>query len=208
MVIDIQVYDGASLTPGIAILTEFRLRSFREFPYLYAGTEEGEQEHMTGYIANPTARLLLARDTDFDEKVVGVAIGTLLSTETEILRQMGEPLRNLGIVPEEFYYLGEMIFVPGYWRRGIGRQMLEVLKAAGREQGANRFGFLAVFREPNDSRRPAGHIDSGVIFRRFGFENTNIFVTFDWTTIHADGRVAKSSNRLSFWVDRKIEENP
>ena len=197
MNINIQIYQAESLAVEIGVLANFRLRYFREFPYLYVGTEESEQEHIAEYIANSTARLLIAKD---GEKIIGVAIGTMLSTELEILRRITEPLRNLGIVPERFYYFGEMILDPAYRHQGLGKQMLERLKTAGREQGVDRFGFFAVFREQNDIRRPAGYVDSDVIFRKFGFEKTDISISFEWATIQADGSVGKSPNRLDLWI--------
>ena len=201
MPISIAQYSGDHLAAEIGILADFRLRYFREFPYLYVGMEAGEREHLAEYVANPTARLLIARDTDVAKKIIGVAIGTLLSTETEILRQIDEPLQRYKIIPERFYYFGEMIFDPEYRYRGIGRQMLEKLKTAGRKQGADRFGFLAVARELNDVRRPAEHVDSEVIFRKFGFEETDIFVTFEWPTVQVDGSVERVPNRLDLWID-------
>ena len=190
-----------SLVAEIGALAEFRLRYFREFPYLYVGTEQAEREHLAEYTANPTTRLLIARDRNADDKVVGVAIGTMLSTETDILRQIGESLQCHRIVPERFYYFGEMIFDPKYRHLGIGKRMLEMLKNAGREQGADRFCFLAVAREADDIRRHAVHIDSELIFRKFGFVKTDVFVTFEWPTIQPDGRVEKTSNRLDLWID-------
>jgi len=74
MNVDIQVYSGKSLAAEITVLTKFRLRYFREFPYLYVATEESEREHTAEYSANPTTRLFLARDTDCGRKIVGVAI--------------------------------------------------------------------------------------------------------------------------------------
>jgi len=201
MNINIQTYSGESLAVEIGILANFRLRYFREFPYLYVGTEEGERKHIAEYITNPTARLIITRE---GERIVGVAIGTMLFTETEILRQAGEPLRQLGIVPEQCYYFGEMILVPEERSKGIGKQMLEALENAGQEQGAARFCFLSVARESNDVRRPAGHVDSDTIFRKFGFEKTDVFVTFEWKTAQSDGSIAKVANRLDLWIDKML----
>ena len=87
MNVQILSHSGENLVAEINTLAEFRLQYFREFPYLYVGTEQGEREHLAEYMANPTTRLLIARDRNADEKIVGVAIETMLSTETEILRQ-------------------------------------------------------------------------------------------------------------------------
>ena len=202
MSINIEHYSGKSVAAKIGILADFRLRYFREFPYLYAGTEEGEHKHIAGYSANPTTRLILARESNTNN-IIGIAVGTMLETEPEILQQIGEPLWSCDIIPEQCYYFGEMIAIPEYRHRGIGKQMLEALKNAGKEQGASRFCFLAVAREPNDPRRPAGPIDSDLIFRKFGFEKTALFVTFEWATIQMDGSVQTSPNRLDLWVNQK-----
>jgi len=201
--INIETYSGEHLAANINILAEFRLRYFREFPYLYAGTEEGERKHVTGYIANPTTRLILARDINANSKIIGVAIGTMLSTEAAILRQIGEQLQCCGIIPEQCHYFGEMIFVPEYRHRGIGKQMLEALKNEGKEQGASRFCFCVVAREHNDPRQPAGQIDTDIIFRKFGFEKTPLFVTFEWATIQTDGSIETSPNRLDLWSNQR-----
>ena len=61
MNIDFQTHSGESLAVEIGVLADFRLRYFQDFPYLYAGTEAGEQAYLAEYIADTTARLVLAR---------------------------------------------------------------------------------------------------------------------------------------------------
>jgi hypothetical protein len=202
MSIDIQTYFGTDLAKNISILGDFRLRYFKEYPYLYVGTEAEEQKHVAGYSAEPTARLLVATDLEDSGKIVGVAIGTMLSSETDILQQSGEQLQKYGIIPDRCYYFDEMILDSVYRNKAIGKRMLIMLKNAGSKQGANRFCFLAVAREPNDVRQPADYVDSNLIFRKFGFEKTDVSVSFAWDTIQADGSVAKTSNQLNFWIDR------
>lgn len=196
--IEIQFYSGKDMKSAIETLGEFRLRYFREFPYLYIGTKENEQGHFAEYLVNPSARFFVARD---EENVVGVGIGTMLSTEKEILEQTAEAFRKHDWNPSDFFYFGEMIFSPEYRGRGIGKQMLGMLKKAGSRQDATRFCFLAVDRADDDSRRPQEYIDSATIFQKFGFCKTSIQVVFDWPTIQPDGSVEKSANALSLWVD-------
>ena len=197
--VDIQIYSGKDMEPMIEMLAEFRLRYFHEFPYLYAGTVEGEKGHLAEYLANPSTRLLIAKD---DENVVGVGIGTLLSTEKDILEQISEACERQGINPTEFFYFGEMIFTPEYRGRGVGKRMLDMLKNAGSDQGATRFCFLAVDRDANDPRRPNGQVDSGAIFQKFGFRKTSIQVVFDWPTVP----LSKPPTRcLCGWM-RKLDE--
>lgn len=199
MNIDIRTLQGQDMAAEIGVLAEFRLQYFREFPYLYVGMQESEREYLGRYLANPTARLVVAREGN---KTIGVAIGTLLSTEAEIIKQAGAQLHQYDFVPERFFYFGEMIFEPEYRNRGIGKRMLEMLKDRGREQGAERFCFLAVTREAGDVRRPTDYVESSLIFEKFGFEKTPISVTFEWPTIQPDTSVEKVANRLDLWGDR------
>jgi ribosomal protein S18 acetylase RimI-like enzyme len=200
MTIDIQTYQHASLAAEIGIFCEFQSRFFREFPYLYARTEEYEQEYMAEYIANPTARLVVARNAG---KAIGVATGTMLSTAPSIVGATGDSLQKYGIQPQRCFYIGEVIVEPEYRRHGIPKQLLEQLKNAGREQGAQRFCFLAIYREPDDARRPADYIDIDLIFSKVGgFVKIDVSVTFEWPTIQPDGSVENAVNRLDFWIDR------
>jgi GNAT superfamily N-acetyltransferase len=203
MNIEIQLYQGEKLNAEIGVLSDFRLRYFREFPYLYVGTKEYEKDYLATYLSDPTTRLLLARDRDKNGMVVGVAIGTMLSPELKILCQTDEFSQYTEFMSEQFFYFGEMIFVPEYRSKGVGKQLSEELKEVGRKQGADRFCFFAVDRVRDDIRRPADYVDSDVFFQKFGFEKTNISVSYDWPTIQADGRVEENTNRLWLWVDRK-----
>ena len=198
MAIDIQRYSGKEMEPQIETLGEFRLRFFREFPYLYVGTKENEQGHLAEYLTNPTARLFVARE---GKKTVGVGIGTLLSTENDILQQTAESFRQNGLNPFNFFYFGEMIFMPEYRSRGIGKLMLDMLKKAGSEQGAARFCFLAADRTDDDPRKPPEHPDSAMVFQKFGFTKMSIQVIFEWPTIQPDGSIETTTNTLSLWVD-------
>jgi len=206
MDIEIKRYQGEDINAEIGLLSDFRLRYFREFPYLYVGTKEYEQDYLMSYLSDPTTRLFLARDRD--GMVVGVAIGTMLSPELKILCQADELSQCAELMSEQFFYFGEMIFVPEYRSKGAGKQLLEELKKSGRQQGANRYCFFAVDRANDDIRRPADYVDPAVFFQKFGFEKTNISVSYDWPTIQADGRIEESTNRLWLWVDRKHQGRP
>ena len=208
MNIQIHHHQGESLNSEIGILSDFRLRYFCEFPYLYIGTKEYEQDYLATYLSDPTTRLLIARDQDANNEIVGVAIASMLSPELKILCQSNELSQLPELTTEQFFYFGEMIFVPEYRSKGIGKQLLEELKKAGREQGATRFCFFAVDRAYDDVRRPADYVDSDVFFQKFGFKKMAVSVSFEWATIQADGRVENVSNRLNLWVDKNNKRKP
>ncbi|UTA50179.1 hypothetical protein MSS93_10440 [Deinococcus radiodurans] len=48
--------------PVLGEVARLRLSLFREFPYLYDGTEEAEAAHLQTYVQAPGALLVLARD--------------------------------------------------------------------------------------------------------------------------------------------------
>jgi len=148
-----------------------------------------------------TGKMLFTHNILHFSQMLWVGQVVLSHIADKTARQIGELLQSHKIDPERFYYFGEMIFDPKYRHQGIGKRMLEMLKNAGHQQGADRFCFLAVAREADDTRRPADHIDSELMFRKFGFLKTDVFVMFEWPTLQPDGRVEKISNRLDLWID-------
>ncbi len=191
-------YSGEALKTHIGVLSEFRLRYFQEFPYLYVGTAAMERDYAKEYTSAASSRLFVARDA---ETVVGVAIGTALSAGKDIVKQIGPQMAPCGWDIQRFYYIGEMIFAPEYRHCGLGGRMMESLRETARQQGMDRLCFLAVRREKDDPRRPADYYDAGRIFEKMGFVKTPLSVEYAWMTIQVDARAAVMKNRLDFWVE-------
>ena len=61
----IEIHSGASLAAEIDVLAEFRLRYFREFPYLYVGTEQGERTFPLSPNTLPRVGFLASRQRGF-----------------------------------------------------------------------------------------------------------------------------------------------
>ena len=197
MSINYHIFQGAEASTEIEQLGVFRVKQFRAFPYLYAGTLNDEREYLKSYLDNPDFVLAVAKD---GEKTVAVSSANPLPSDVELEALSKEQFRQRGWNTRDFYYFGEMIVLPEYRHLGIASKLLEMQYVIAAKNGYHKFCFLAVKREADDPHRPKSHTDSAEIFTKLGYTHTDMFVTFSWPTILADGTVQKTENRLDFWV--------
>ena len=197
MSISYHIFQGTASLTNIEQLGIFRVEQFRVFPYLYSGTLNDEREYLKSHLDDPDFVLAVAKD---DEKTVAVSSAKPLSGDLELEALSKEQFQQRGWNVRDFYYFGEMIVLPEYRHLGIASNLLEMQYAIAAKNGYHKFCFLAVKREMDDPRRPKEHTDSAEIFAKLGYTHTDMFVTFSWPTILADGTVQKTENRLDFWL--------
>lgn len=77
MIIKKTVY-GSDISPYLKQLGELRIQVFREFPYLYDGSEEYEQEYLRKYVDSGESIAALIFD---DDRLVGASTGIPLQDE-------------------------------------------------------------------------------------------------------------------------------
>lgn len=163
---DLQLHTvtGASIAGHVAYLAELRIRVFREWPYLYAGSVAYETDYLQVYVNSPDAVLVLVRDGD---AVVGASTGLPLQDEDEAFRL---PFRGFGIDPADVFYCGESVLLPAYRGRGIGHAFFDAREAHARRLGRfTHTAFAAVDRDDDDRRRPPQHRDNTAFWQSRGY---------------------------------------
>jgi len=192
--IDIRILTGRSpaLSACVPDLARLRITVFREFPYLYDGTSEYEQQYLKTYLECPDSVVVLALD---GARVVGASTGLPLEAETGEFKR---PFLAAGMDPARIFYCGESVLLADYRGRGIYREFF-----AGRERHARDLGrfermvLCAVDRPADHPRRPPGYEPLDAIWRRFGYSRRADLVTsFEWKDL--DEAVA-SEKRMVFW---------
>jgi GNAT superfamily N-acetyltransferase len=175
-----------------------RIEVFRAWPYLYEGDHAYEERYLQTYSRARDAVWVLALDGDF---VVGASTGLPLTDEEPAFR---EPFVERGIHPSRVFYFGESVLLPGYRGRGLGHRFFDAREAHARALG--RFdwtAFAAVDRDPADPRRPAGHRDNDVFWRKRGYERqADMGFRLAWQEI---GEQAESEKPLTYWL-RRLEK--
>jgi len=184
---------GEALRAALPRLAALRIRVFRDWPYLYDGSEDYERRYLATYAASPGSVVVGAFE---GATAVGAATALPLEHETD---NVTAPFRARGLDPARIFYFGESVLLAEYRGRGIG-----VAFFAERENHARsgeRFThacFCAVRRAPDDPRRPPGHIPLDAFWRRRGYQPVpGLSCELSWREI---GEARESPKTMQFWM--------
>lgn len=184
---------GEALARHIPDLARLRIAVFREYPYLYDGSEAYEATYLATYTASGQAMAVLAFE---GEAVVGASTGIPLLAEDEAFRA---PFERHGIAPASVFYCGESVLLPAWRGKGIYRAFFARREAHARAlAGITRIGFCAVQRPPEHPLRPAGWEPLDPVWRHFGYSpDERLATTYAWKDIDQPGTTA---HPMQFWM--------
>lgn len=165
---------------------------FRDYPYLYDGSEAYEAEYLHAYSASGAAMAVLAREGD---AIVGASTGIPLAHESAAFRA---PFARLGLDAARIFYCGESVLLPAYRGRGIYRAFFQ-----GREDWARMLGgftqicFCAVERPADHPLRPRDYVPLDAAWRHFGYApEPGLTMQLAWKDIDRD---AGTEHTMRFW---------
>ena len=184
---------GADAAPHLPALARLRIEVFREWPYLYDGTEAYEQKYLRTFLATPGALLVAVFD---GAEVVGASTAMPMEHAQPEFRA---PFDAAGLDAAGWFYFPESVLRAGWRDRGIGHHFF-----VERERHALSFprvrhaAFCAVERPADHPLRPAGHRDLYDYWNRRGYVKRPEFTTtFRWRDIDGPDETAKT---MTFWV--------
>ncbi len=193
MNVSLEALTGMSTASVIDDLADLRIRVFKEFPYLYAGSITYESKYLQTYLECENALIVVVRD---GTRIVGASSALPLESETSEVQQ---PFLEHGFDPKTVFYLAESVLLPAYRGHGLGKQFFEA-----RENHAKKLGgfvwaaFCAVERPPNHPSRPASHRDLDTFWQAQGFEKRPELTTFfSWQEI---GEELETPKPMTFWL--------
>lgn len=188
----IEAVRGAAIEPHLEALAALRIEVFREYPYLYDGTEEYEQRYLRVYAASARSVVVLARDGD---AIVGAATALPLLDHSE---ELTPALAAAGFDPERIYYFGESVLRASHRGRGIGHAFFDRREAAAREHHFPIAAFCAVQRPDDHPRKPANYVPHDAFWRKRGFTpRPDIVSTLSWQDLD---ETTESAKPMLFWV--------
>ena len=183
---------GAAIEAHGRQLAELRIGVFHDFPYLYEGSLEYEREYLKTYWTCPESLVVLVRDQG---RAVGATTAIPLRHETPEFR---EPLRQAGLIPEEFLYLGESILLRPYRGRGLGHVFFEERENHARALGLSKTCFCAVERPVDHPLKPADYRPLNAFWESRGYHHrSEIRTTYTWKDLDEEHPSAKP---MSFWL--------
>lgn len=191
--LQIKTFKGSEITPYIPDLAQLRIEIFRDFPYLYDGSIQYEENYLKTYTQSPNSLAVIVFDGDH---AVGVSTGLPMEDEAE---EFKKPFLKQGYNPEEIFYCGESILKNQYRGRGIYSRFFKE-----REDHAKRLGrfkticFCGVVRPEEHPLRPKEYQPLDPIWKKFGYTKyPELTTTYVWKDIDKEKETGKE---MVFWL--------
>lgn len=173
-------------------LGRLRIRVFRDWPYLYEGSEAYESDYLRAFAAAPDAVLVAAFDGD---TIVGAATASPMAAQEPAVRA---PFETRGDDVDRIFYFGESVLLPEYRGRGIGHAFFDAREAQARRCGASHASFCAVVRPDDHPLRPRDYRPLDTFWRKRGYAPVpGLTASFDWRDIDQPGETA---HPMQFWM--------
>ena len=172
-------------------LAQLRLKVFRDYPYLYDGTIEYEEEYLETLIESPQSILAVAFDHD---RVVGASTGMPLKYETDEIKQ---PWLKEVIDIEKVFYFSESVLLKEYRGLGIGVKFFEEREKWARQLDYKLATFCGVIRAKEDPNKPENYVTLDRFWKNRGYQKkVGVICTLTWKQIDESQESAKN---LQFW---------
>lgn len=184
---------GQAAQTSVQDLARLRIQVFREYPYLYDGTEAYESRYLETYFKCPQSLIILAWD---DLRVIGATTAIPLAFEEPAFQK---PFLEQQLPPEQVMYFGESVLLPNYRGQGIGKIFLQKrIEYAASYPGIRWAAFCAVQRAPDDPRRPAPYHPLDKLWQSYGFlPRIGMQTLYHWREI---GQTEESEQLMQFWL--------
>lgn len=188
-----ETFTGTAMAPFVPALARLRIEVFRDWPYLYQGSEEEEHRHLSAFSGSPDAALVVALD---GEEPVGCSTCLPLAHEPANIRGPFEARRW---DTRRFCYFSESVLRRSYRGLGIGLAFFAAREAHARSLAGCDFAtFCGVRRTADDPRRPPDAVPLDAFWRKRGFAPVaGLSCTMTWPEI---GKTGQQVNTLDFWV--------
>ncbi|KUO54279.1 MAG: GNAT family acetyltransferase [Alphaproteobacteria bacterium BRH_c36] len=196
MSLSIEAVTGKALKDVLTDLARLRIAVFRDWPYLYDGTEAYEREYLAKFIAARGAVCVVARDGD---KIVGASTASpMAETDEEFIA----PFEAAGYDIDKVFYCGESVLIGDYRGQGVGNRFFDEREAHARRLGGFEIStFCRVVRPDDHPLKPADYRPLDGFWKKRGYAPVEGLVAYySWKDIGED---AETEKPLQFWT-RKL----
>ena len=196
-----QLFTGPEILPHIDALAKLRIQIFREYPYIYDGDMAYEQHYLNKFVSAKDSFIAVLFESEKqqnpqkDNKVIGALTGLPLSLEDTHLKK---PWRDGQQKIENIYYFSEILLLPEYRGKGLGRKLFEQGEAWVADKKSFAYFTLATVIRPNDHQlRPTGYQSLDPFWQRLGYQpRYDLIATIPWQDLN---EAQESHKPMLFW---------
>ena len=197
--IRITTYTGKSSQPFLGEIARLRIAVFREFPYLYDGTQEYEMDYLEEYVSSERSLIVLA---EYGDEIVGASTGIPLAEADEDFRK---PVEASGLDARDVFYFGESVLMPEFRGRGIGHRFFDEREIHASDLGFRIAGFFSVLRPVDHPLKPADYRPHDFFWQKRGYApQESVIARYPWKQV---GETRESLQELVFWL-RELSQEP
>lgn len=183
---------GAAILPWLDHLARLRIQVFREWPYLYEGTEAYERDYLRTYADSPRSLMVLALDGD---RVIGASSGLPMEDADAAFQK---PFMHQGVPVPSVFYFGESVLDARYRGRGLGHRFFDEREAFAGRLGFPVTAFCAVQRAVDHPARPAHYRPLDTFWMARGYQRQpHMLAHYPWRDI---GDETESDKPMMFWT--------
>ncbi len=193
MKLDVASLTGNAIKAVLPDLARLRMTVFRDWPYLYDGSLDYEEQYLATFAAAPGAVCVVARDGN---AIVGASTGLPMIHADE---EFKDPFAAAGHDIREVFYCGESVLLPTHRGGGIGHAFFDHREAQARRLGGFKYStFCRVVRPDYHPLKPKDYRPLDMFWKKRGYEPVpGLVAHFDWKDIGEPGETTKT---LQFWM--------
>ena len=193
--IKISALTGDDIAEALPALADLRIRIFKEWPYLYDGSADYEQNYLKKFGAAKDALIVVARD---GKKIVGVSTASPLLGHADAF---AEAFIGIGYDPKHVFYFGESVLLPEYRGQGIGHAFFDEREKHARSFGTYKIAaFSSVVRDKHDPRAPEGYFALDPFWIKRGYTKAEgVVASLGWKE---SGEAEEITHQMQFWIKK------
>jgi GNAT superfamily N-acetyltransferase len=195
MTIDVRSVTGDDILTVLPDLARLRIAVFRDWPYLYDGTLEYEEEYLDKLAKAKGAVCVIARDGD---QIVGASTGAPMIEHAD---EFGDPFTKAGYDISKIFYCGESVLLKSHRGHGLGHIFFEK-----REEQAHKLGgfthstFCRVIRPDDHPLKPDDYIPLDGFWTKRGYAPVEgLTATYSWKDIDQKDETV---HHMQFWMKK------
>lgn len=189
--ISLQAFTGKEAKKYLKQIANIRITMFKEFPYLYEGSLEDEEEYLNIYFSSENSIVLLVLDGD---EVVGFSNSIPLNDEMEEIKA---PFIKNKIDISKYLYIGEMMIKEKYRNKNLSNIIAKYHEEHAKEKNYSNMVFMTVIRPDDHPLKPENYRPLEPLWKSLGYRILEeMKIKIPWKQIDGD---IPQENQLEVW---------